>query len=153
HELIAAIAQRNSDELNAALDQLVIAGLAFRRGVPPHATYLFKHALVQDAAYGTLLRDRRQELHMRVADVLEEKWPETAEVQPELLAQHFSHAGLVEQATAYHTRAGQRAFARSAMAEAIAQLNKGLELLSSLPDSASRQRQELELQIGLGRVL
>ncbi len=153
YELLAAVAQRNAAELNAALDQLVVAGLAFRRGAPPHATYLFKHALVQDAAYGTLLRGKRQELHRRVADVLEEKWPEIAEAQPELLAQHCAQAGLVEQATAYYTRAGQRALARSAMAEATAQLKKGLELLTSLPDSASRQRQELELQIGLGRVL
>ena len=153
YELLAAVAQRNAAELNAALDQLVVAGLAFRRGAPPQATYLFKHALVQDAAYGTLLRGKRQELHRRVADVLEEKWPEIAEAQPELLAQHCAQAGLVEQATAYYTRAGQRALARSAMAEATAQLKKGLELLTSLPDSASRQRQELELQIGLGRVL
>ena len=125
YELLAAVAQRNAAELDAALDQLVGAGLAFRRGAPPHATYLFKHALVQDAAYGTLLRGKRQELHRRVADVLEEKWPEIAEAQPELLAQHCAQAGLVEQAIAYYTRAGQRALARSAMAEATAQLNKG----------------------------
>ena len=152
YELLVAVAQRNAAELNAALDQLVVAGLAFRRGVPPHATFLFKHALVQDAAYSILLRGKRQELHRRVAAVLEEKWPEVAEAQPELLAQHFAQAGLVEQATAYYTRAGQRALAHSAMAEATAQLKKGLELLTSLPDSASRQRQELDLQIGLGRV-
>ena len=125
----------------------------FRRGAPPQATYLFKHALVQDAAYGTLLRGKRQELHGRVARVLEEQWPEAAETQPELLAHHCAQAGLVERAIAYYARAGQRAVARSAMAEAIAQLTKGLELLTSLPDGASRQRQELELQIALGRAL
>ena len=153
YELLEAVAQRDAVELNAALDQLVGAGLAFSRGVPPSATYLFKHALVQDAAYSTLLRGKRQELHKRVADVLEKKWPEVAEAQPELLAQHCAQAGLVEQAITYYTKAGQRALVHSAMAEAAAQLNKGLELLTRLPDSASRQRQELELQIGLGRVL
>ncbi len=153
YELLAAIAQRNAAELDAALDQLVVAGLAFRRGAPPHATFLFKHALVQDAAYGTLLRGKRQELHGRVAHVLEKQWPETADAQPELLAHHCAQAGLVERAIAYYARAGQRAVARSAIAEAIAQLTKGLELLTSLPDSVSRQRQELELQIALGPAL
>jgi hypothetical protein len=150
YELLAAVAQRNAAELDAALDRLVVAGLAFRRGAPPQATFLFKHALVQDAAYGTLLRGKRQELHGRIAHVLEKQWPETAETQPELLAHHCAQAGLVERAIAYYARAGQRAIARSAMAEAIAQLTKGLELLTSLPDSDSRQRQELELQIALG---
>jgi class 3 adenylate cyclase/predicted ATPase len=153
YELLTAVAPQNEVELNAALDQLVVAGLAFRRGAPPQATYLFKHALVQDAAYGTLLRGTRQELHRRVAHVLEEKWPEITEAQPELLAHHCVQAGLVEQATDYYTRAGQRAFARSAMPEATTQLKKGLELLASLPDSAFRLRRELELQIELGRVL
>src|SRR6516225_8650808 len=153
YELLAAVAQRSAAELDAALDQLVVAGLAFRRGGPPQATFLFKHVLVQDAAYGTLLRGKRQELHDRVAHVLEKQWPETAETQPELLAHHCAQAGLVERAIAYYARAGQRAVARSAMAEAIAQLTKGLELLTSLPDSASRQRQELELQIALGRAM
>jgi tetratricopeptide (TPR) repeat protein len=153
YELLAAIAQRNAAELDAALDQLVVAGLAFRRGAPPQATFIFKHALVQDAAYGTLLRGQRQKLHERVAQLLEEWWPETAETQPELLAHHCAQAGLAERAIAYYTRAGQRAVARSAMAEAISQLRKGLELLTSLPDAASRQRRELELQIALGRAL
>src|SRR5262249_36793692 len=153
YELLAAVAQKNAAELDAALDQLVIAGLAFRRGTPPQATFLFKHALVQEAAYGTLLRGKRQELHGRVAHALEEQWPETAEAQPGLLAHHCAQAGLVEKAIAYYARAGQRAIARSAMTEAIAQLTKGLELLTSLPDSVSRQRQELELRIALGRAL
>jgi class 3 adenylate cyclase/predicted ATPase len=153
YELLAPVAQRNAVELDAALDQLVIAGLAFRRGTPPQATFLFKHALVQDVAYGTLLRGKRQELHGRVAQVLEEHWPETTESQPELLAHHCAQAGFVERAIAYYGRAGQRAVAREAMAEAMAQLTKGLELLASTPDSASRQRRELELQIVLGRAL
>jgi class 3 adenylate cyclase/predicted ATPase len=153
YELLAAVAQRNTAELNVALDRLVVAGLAFRRGVPPQATFLFKHALVQDAAYGTLLRGRRQELHGRIAHVLEKQWPETAEAQPELLAHHYAQANLVERAISYYARAGQRAIARLAMVEAIAQLTKGLELLTSLADSVSRKRQELELQIVLGRAL
>ena len=153
YELLAAVAQRDAAELDAALDRLVAAGLAFRRGTPPQATFLFKHALVRDAAYGTLLRGKRQELHGRVAQVLEEQWPETADTQPELLAHHCAQAGLVEQAVDYYVRAGQRAVARSAMAEAIAQLKKGLELVTSLPDAAPSWRQELELQIALGRAL
>jgi predicted ATPase len=153
YELLAAVAQRNAAELDAALDQLVVASLAFRRGTPPQATFLFKHSLVQDAAYGTLLRGKRKELHRRVANVLEEQWLGMAEAQPELLARHCAQGGLVERAIAYYARAGQRAIARSAMAEAIAQLTKGLELLTSLPDSASRQRRELELQIALGSAL
>src|SRR4029079_7172365 len=127
--------------------------LASRGVAPPQATFLFKHALVQDAAYGTLLRGKRQKLHERVAHMLEEKWPETAETQPHLLAHHCAQAGLVERAITYYARAGQRAVTRSAMAEAIAQLRKGLELLTSLPDGASRQRQEIELQSSLGRAL
>src|SRR5215472_9444661 len=153
YELLAAVTQWNVAELDAALDQLVVAGLMFRRGTSPQATFLFKHALVQDAAYGTLLRGKRQDLHGRVAHVLEEQWPESAETQPELLAHHCAQAGLVKRAIAYYARAGQRAVARSAMAEAIAQLTKGLELLTSLPDSISHHRQELELQIALGRAL
>jgi predicted ATPase len=153
YKLLAAVAQRNAAELDGALDQLVVAGLAFRRGAPPQATFLFKHALVQDAAYGTLLRGKRQELHGRIAHVLQKQWPDTAETQPELLAHHCAQAGLVERAITYYARAGQRAVARSAMAEAIAQLTTGLELLTSLPDSVSRQRQELELEIALGRAL
>jgi class 3 adenylate cyclase/predicted ATPase/DNA polymerase III delta prime subunit len=153
YELLAEVAQRNAAELNVALDQLVAAGLAFCRGVAPQATYLFKHALVQDAAYGTLLRGKRQELHRRVAEALVENWSEIVETQPELLAHHSAQAGLVDQAIAYYTRAGERALARSAMAEATAQLEKGLKLLTVLPDAAPRQHRELELLIGLGQVL
>src|SRR5262249_45979277 len=153
YDLLAAVTPRSAAELDGALDHLVAAGLVFQRGTPPQATFLFKHALVQDAAYGTLLRGKRRELHARVAHVLEEQWPETADAQPELLAQHFAQAGLVERAIAYYGRAGQRAVARSAMAEAIRQLKKALELLTRLPDGVARQRQELELQIALGRAL
>jgi class 3 adenylate cyclase/predicted ATPase len=151
--LIELVSQQPDAELRLGLDRLGDAGLVFCRGVPPQSSYLFKHALVQDAAYGTLLRGKRQELHRRVASVLEQHLPETAETQPELLAHHCAQAGWVDRAIAYYARAGQRAVARSAMAEAIAQLTKGLELLTGLPDAVSRQQRELELQIALGRAL
>ncbi len=153
YELLAAVAQQGETELQGALDQLVAAGLALRRGTPPEATFLFKHALVQDAAYSTLLRGRRQELHAGVAAALEERLPEMVEGQPEILAHHCAQAGLLERAVGYYAQAGQQAVARSAMAEAIAQLEKGLDLLTSLPDAAPRQRQELDLQVALGQAL
>ena len=118
HALLAAVADRPEAELRAALDQLVSSELVFRRGTPPEATYSFKHALVQDAAYGTLLKSRRQQLHARIAQVLEEQFPETAEAQPELLAHHCTQAGLVEKAVDYWYKAGRQAMARSATVEA-----------------------------------
>ena len=153
YELLAAVAQRNGPQLDAALDQLVGAGLALRQSTPPQATFLFKHALVQDAAYGTLLRGKRRDLHRCITRVLEEQFPDTAEAQPEVLAYHCARAGLIERAIGYYERAAQRAIARSAMTEAVAQLNKGLELLTNLPDDAARQRQEFELLIALGKSL
>jgi predicted ATPase len=151
YALFAAVADRPEDQLRAALDQLVSSELVFRRGVPPEATYSFKHALVQDAAYGTLLKSRRQHLHARIVQVLEEQFAETVDTQPELLAQHYTAAGLYGQAVDYWHRAGQRALARSAMAEAVAQLSKGLELLDSLPGGPERQRRELGLQLALAK--
>lgn len=153
YDLLAAAAHRSDSELRAALDRLIGAGLVFRHGEPPDATFLFKHALVQDAAYGTLLRGRRRELHARIARVLEERLATTAETQPEILAHHFGSAGLVAKAVFYWQKAGERSKARSAMAEAIGQLQKGLDLLSHLPDTAERQRSELELQLALGGAL
>ena len=137
HELLAAVADRSEAELQAALDQLVASELVFRRGVPPEATYSFKHALVQDTAYGTLLKSRRQQLHGRIAEVLEERFPETTKSQPELLAHHCTQAGLVDQAVTYWHNAAQLALARSAAAEAIDQLSRGLEILQSLPEGPS----------------
>ena len=153
HALLAAVADRPEPELQAALDQLVSSELVFRRGAPPEATYSFKHALVQDAAYGTLLKSRRQQLHTRIAQVLEEQFPDLTDAQPELLANHCTEAGLIGAAVQYWQRAGQQAIARSAMAEATAQLTKGIALLSRLPDGAERRRQELGLQLALGGVL
>ena len=153
YDLLAATAHRSDRELRAALDRLIGAGLVFRRGEPPDANFLFKHALVQDAAYGTLLRGQRRELHARIAHVLEERLTTTAGAQPEILAYHFGNAGLIEKAVSYWQEAGERSKARSAMAEAIRQMRKALDLLSQLPDTPKRQRTELELQLALGGAL
>jgi tetratricopeptide (TPR) repeat protein len=129
--------------------QLVAAELIFKRGTPPDAEYTFKHALVQDAAYSTLLRSRRQQIHGRIATTLESQFPETMTSQPELLAHHCGEAGLTEKAVGYWLKAGQQAVARSAMTEAVAQLRRGLALLASMPDGADHEQRELELQAAL----
>ncbi|MGY3037703.1 putative ATPase/class 3 adenylate cyclase [Bradyrhizobium sp. USDA 4354] len=153
HELLAIATALPENDLQVALDDLIGSGLVFRRGTPPKATYSFKHALVQDAAYATLVRTKRQRLHVRIAAALEQHFPETVQAQPELLAHHYMEAGLAEPAIDYWLRAGQAEIARSATAEAITQLTKGLELISALPDDAARWRRELELQIALGVAL
>ena len=148
--LISAVAGMPQQKLDDALDQLASAELIFRRGTPPDAEYTFKHALVQDAAYDTLLKGRRQELHARIGQVLEASFPDTVQAQPELLAHHFTRAGLVDQAIEYCLRAGRVALSRSANVEATAQLQKGLQLLDGLTDPSRRDRKEIDLQIGLG---
>jgi class 3 adenylate cyclase len=153
YELLAAVAQRDKAELQAALRLLVDAGLVFQRGVPPDAFFLFKHALVQDAAYSTLLRGLRQALHAQIAQALETHSSELMDSQPELFAQHYAEAGLIEKSVAYWDKAGRRSAARSAMAEAAAQFHKGLDQLALLLDTPERQRQELELRNALGAVL
>jgi predicted ATPase/class 3 adenylate cyclase len=153
HDLISAVAPIPQDSLNDALTQLVDAELVLQRGHPPDAEYIFKHALVQDAAYSTLLRSRRQQLHGRITTILEGQFREIAEGQPELLARHCAEAGLVEKAVGYCLKAGQHAIARAAMAEAVAHFQKGLAVLANLPESAWRVQQELELQVALGRAL
>ena len=153
YALLASITDLPEPQLREALDRLTNAGLVFARGTPPEASYLFKHALVQDAAYGSLLRSRRQRLHRRIAATLEERFPEIVQAQPALLAQHCQEAGLAEQAVVYWLKAGQQALARSAMAEAVAQLRKGLDVLAGLPDGPWRQQQELDLQTALGSAL
>jgi predicted ATPase len=153
HELLAVAAALPETELQTALDDLVGAGLVFRHGTPPQAAYSFKHALVQDAAYATLVRTKRQRLHARIAAALEQHFPETVQAQPELVAHHYTEAGLTEPAIDCWLRAGQAEIERSATAEAIAQLTKGLELIPALPDAAARWRRELELQIALGVAL
>jgi predicted ATPase len=137
-------------ETASALNRLIASGLLFRQGMPPQASYSFKHALVRDAAYGTLLRGKRKELHGNIVQGLESGFPDIVETQPDLLAQHCAESGLVEKAVAYWLKAGQRAVARGAMVEAVAQLRKGLHLLPDVADNAVRQEQELNLQIALG---
>lgn len=153
HALISAVAPMPQPQLDDALAQLQQAELIFRRGLPLDAQYTFKHALVQDAAYGTLLHARRQQLHGRIATILERQFPEIAETQPVRVAQHFAESGLIQKAVGYYLKAGQQAIARATMTEAIAQLRKGLDLVGGLPDDAARQAQELDLQIALGHVL
>jgi predicted ATPase len=153
HMLLAAVVREPEAELNSALDRLIAAALLFRQGVPPHATYLFKHALMQDAAYGTLLREPRRRLHARIAETVESQFADIAETQPELLARHCMEAGLIEKAVGFWGKAGQQAIARWAMTEAVAQLRKGLDLLSRMPDDGARQERELDQQIELGRAL
>jgi tetratricopeptide (TPR) repeat protein len=153
HALLASIADLPEPQLCEALDRLVNAGLVLARGTPPEASYLFKHALVQDAAYGSLLRSRRQSLHRRIAATLEERFPETVAAQPALLAQHYQEAGLAEQAVVHWLKAGQQALTRWATAEAVTQAHKGLEVLSTLPDGPWRRQQELDLHLTLGIAL
>jgi predicted ATPase len=150
YEIVEAVAQRTEAELRSALDRLSAAGLLFCRGTPPYSSYLFKHALVQDAAYSTLLRGRRQALHARTAAVLEDRFAELVERQPELLAHHLMGAGDTERAVGQWLKAGQYAAAHSAHLEAIAHLERGLSLLQSLPDAAERDSLEIDLQMALG---
>jgi predicted ATPase/class 3 adenylate cyclase len=149
HELLAAIVSR-ADDLDAALDQLMTAELVFRRGVAPHVTYIFKHALVRDAAYASLLKSRRRQLHARIAETLEEQFLSAAEAEPDVLAHHWAEAGAAEKAAIYRLKAGQRALAHSATAEAVAELLMAQELLQTLTEGAKRHHIELDVQIALG---
>jgi DNA-binding winged helix-turn-helix (wHTH) protein/predicted ATPase len=153
YALLRAISHLSEDELQAALARLVASELVFQRGTPPDSVYGFKHVLVQDAAHGSLQRGARQQLHAQIAKALEAHSPELMDSQPELFAQHYAEAGLVKKSVAYWGKAGHRSAARSAMAEAAAQFQKGLEQLALLPDDHERQRQELELCSALGAVL
>jgi class 3 adenylate cyclase/predicted ATPase len=153
HELIVAVTPLRRQQLEIALDALVAAGVIFRRGVPPNAEYTFKHALLQDVAYGSLTRRRRQELHARIASVFEQAFPGFAAGQPERLAYHHAQAGALEEAAAYRLKAGLRALVQSAMKEAVAQLHHGLDLLSATPDSSERARLELDLQLARARAM
>jgi predicted ATPase len=149
HALLAAVAGESDAELAAALDRLIAAGLLFRQGVPPHATYLFKHALVQDAAYGTLLREGRRALHARIAESLERRFGEIAERQPELLARHYAEAGLTEQAARLFGKAGTQSLERSALVEAIEQISRALALIAALPATTALRRERLRLQVAV----
>jgi class 3 adenylate cyclase/tetratricopeptide (TPR) repeat protein len=153
HELISAVASMPQQKLDDALSQLVQAELIFQRGEPPESEYTFKHALVQDAAYSTLLRSRRQQMHAQIATTLERQFSEIVNAQPQFLAHHYAEAGLTDRAVEYLLKAGQQSLARSAMTEAAAQLRKGLNLLGALPADAWRQQQELDLLTALGTAL
>jgi predicted ATPase len=149
HALLAAVMQKPAAELGAALNSLTSAGLLFRQGVPPHASYLFKHALVQDAAYGTLLREPRRALHARIAAILESQFTEIAENQPGLLAHHFTQAGMTAAAVEWWSKAGQRSLEQSALVEAIEQLTRALRQIATLPSTPTLRSQEIKLQVAL----
>ncbi len=153
YELLQAVSRVDEVSLQHALARLVEAEVLYQRGLPPQARYVFKHALIQDAAYQSLLKSTRQQYHQQIAQALQEQFSETREAQPELLAHHYTEADLVAQAIPYWQKAGQRAIERSANAEAISHLAKALELLKTLPDTSERVRQELSLQITLGPAL
>jgi class 3 adenylate cyclase/predicted ATPase len=153
HELLAAVTDWTKQQLHAALDELVSSELVFRRGTAPDATYSFKHALVQDAAYQSLLKSKRQHLHGAVAAALRERFPELADSQPELLAYHSTEAGLTDQAIEYWHKAGDRAVERSANIEAIKHFTLGLTLLAGLPNSPDRRRREIAMQTAVGAPL
>ena len=153
YALLHTVSRLPEDELQTALCRLVGSELVFQRGTPPEAIYSFKHALVQDAAHGSLLRSSRQQLHAQIAEALEAVSSELTETQPELLAQHYAEAGLVEKSIASWGKAAHRSIVRSAMAEAVAQLQKGLDQLALLPDNPTRQQRELEFRSALAAVL
>jgi predicted ATPase len=150
-ELLQAVSLVDEATLQQALARLVEAELLYQQGLPPRATYIFKHALIQEAAYQSLLKSTRQRYHQRIAQVLAARFPDTAATQPELLAHHYTESGLLEEAITHWRRAGERANERAANAEAIGHLTKGLELLQTLSDSSARLQHELGLQLILGR--
>ena len=149
HALLVAVARKEEGALQAALEGLTGAGLLFRQGVPPHATYLFKHGLVQDAAYSTLLRERRRALHSRIAEVLETQFPEIAESQPELVARHYTEAGLTAKSAAFWAKAGRQSLARSAFVEGIAQLSRALDQMATLATTPALRQEQIELQVAV----
>ena len=153
HVLLGAVIPKPEADLRSALDRLIDAGLLFRQGVPPHATYLFKHALVQDAAYGTLLREPRRALHARIAETLVGQFADIAESQPELLARHYTEAGLIEKAVSFWGTAGQRSLARSALVEGAEQLKRALDQIATLPATPALRREEIKLQVAFANAL
>ncbi|HTU19450.1 MAG TPA: protein kinase [Gemmataceae bacterium] len=150
YELLAAVVALDEATLQTELAKLVRAEILYPKGRPPRCTYLFKHALLEDALYNTLVKSKRQQLHRRIAEVLEARFPQTALTQPELLAHHFTEADLPEKAVGYWLEAGLRSRERCANVETIGHLNRGLALLESLDKSPERDRRELELLSSLG---
>jgi tetratricopeptide (TPR) repeat protein len=153
YAVLRAVAPLDEVKLQHGLAQLVDTELLYQRHTPPQATYTFKHALIRDAAYQSLLRSTRQQYHQRIAQVLEEHFPETAHTQPELLAHHYTEAGRTEQAIPYWQRAGQYASDRSAYLEAISHFSTGIEQLKILPETPAHTQQALSLHIALGAAL
>ena len=153
YELLEAVASLDATALQEALDKLVESEILHQRGLLPQARYIFRHALIQDAAYQSLLRSTRQQYHKHIAQTLAERFPEIKETQPELLARHYTEAGLIAQAVPYWLQAGQLAGRRSAHVEAVSHLTRGLDLLATLPDAPERAQQELALQVTMGTSL
>ena len=153
YEMVALLSALGETELGPALVTLAGADLIQARGTPPKASYLFRHALLQDAAYDSMLKSKRQKLHGRIARLLEENYPETAETEPEVVARHYTAAGNAESAIGYWLAAGRRSLQRGANKEAIGHLGRGLECLATLPETPERQLQELTLQTALGPAL
>lgn len=153
YELLAAVSSLSEPELRAGVNQLISSGLMFGRGVPPESSYLFKHALVQDAAYGTLLHRTRQQLHARIAQVLEARFPDRVTREPEVLGRHYSEAQQADRAADYWLKAGKLSAERSANLEAIRHLSRALGSLKTLPEGPERDRQELIVQSAIGTPL
>jgi class 3 adenylate cyclase/predicted ATPase len=153
YALLAAVARKANADLVSAFERLIEAGLLFRQGVPPNATYLFKHALVQDAAYGTLLREPRRALHARIAEALRDRFTTIADAEPEVVAHHFTQAALAEAGIEWWSKAGERALRTSAYEEAIAHLEKALALAGALAESPVQRLLRLRLQIAYGQAL
>jgi tetratricopeptide (TPR) repeat protein len=151
YELLSAVSPLTDDELEQALEQLTKTGLIFRRGTIPDATYTFKHALVQDAAYDSLLKSKRGQLHAQIAKILEKDFSDTSVSQAELLAYHFTQAGLNESAIPYWVKAGQRSLAKTALPEAVGHLSKALEVVQTISPSLERDQTELQIRISLAR--
>jgi class 3 adenylate cyclase/predicted ATPase len=149
HMLLAALVRKPEAELDSDLDRLIAAGLLFRQGTPPHANYLFKHALVQDVAYNTMLREPRRVLHARIAEILESQFAEIAESQPELLARHYTKADQIEKSARLWGKAGRRSQERSALVEAAEQLSQALAQIATLPSTPDLRREQVILQVAL----
>jgi class 3 adenylate cyclase/predicted ATPase len=153
HALLAAVIPKPEADLGSALERLIDAGLLFRQGVPPHVTYLFKHALVQDAAYGTLLRDSRRALHARIAETLEGQFADIADTQPELLARHCTEAGLIEKAAGLWGKAGQRSLARAALVEGTKQIKRALDQIATVSATPALRGEEIKLEVAFANAL
>src|SRR5262249_47552216 len=153
HALLASVVPQPEAGLRSALDRLVGAGRLFRGGVPPHATYLFKHALVQDAAYGTLLREPRRTLHARIAEIIESEFAESAESRPELLARHWTEAGVIDKAADLWGKAAQRSRAQSGLVEAVGQLTRPFDHIAVLAATPALRREQIKLQVALANAL